>query len=265
MLNWLNKTGSVTLQSFPEELREEAELLMECYEILDECFQPADLLRYHQNNLQNQPHRELVNVPLDQVIRERLDAMERAGKSGELMQAMRALSQRSEGITDRSVYDAMIGRMLQEEIYSKEHLEKFRKLVHECYFFSNGRRSCKTILSTETDPDLILPGDVLRVGDYQLDDLYYQRRLPGKGSRIDWSDISRVAMIVRAIDQRCKHLSVEKRVQMKERETGCGFTAAKNDSFLTAMTARTASGRVTRVEPDSTKNGETLSVHRQKN
>ena len=265
MLNWLNGVGGVTLHSFPEELREEAELLMECYRMLDECFQPADLLRYHQNNLQNQPHRELVNVPLDQVIRERTEAMERCGKNPQLMQTMRALVQKSEGVTDRSVYDQMIDGMLRQEAYPREHLEKFRRLVHQCYFFSNGRRSCKTILSTETDPDLILPGDVLRVGDYQLDDLYHQRRLPGKNSKIDWADISRVAMIVRSIDRRDKHLSVEKRVQIKERETGCGFTATGNDAFLTAMTARTANGHVTRIEPDSSKAGEAFGIHRQKN
>ena len=264
MLNWLNDVGGVTLNSFPEELREEAEFLAECYHMLDECFQPADLLRYHQNNLQNQPHRELVNVPLDQVIRERMEAMERCGKNKELMQTMRVLAKKSEGVTDRSVYDKMIDGMLRQETYPREHLEKFRKLVYQCYFFSNGRRSCKTILSTETDPDLILPEDVLRVGDYQLEDLYHQRRLPGKGSRIDWSDISRVAMIVRTIDHKCKHLPAEKRVQMKERETGLGFTATRNDSFLTAMTARTANGHVTRIEPDSSKTGEALGIHRQK-
>lgn len=265
MLNWLNGVGGVTLHSFPEELREEAELLMESYHMLDEYFQPSDLLRYHQNNLQNQPHRELVNVPLDEVIRERTEAMERCGKNPQLMQTMRALVQKNEGVTDRSVYDRMIDGMLRQEAYPREHLEKFRRLVHQCYFFSNGRRSCKTILSTETDPDLILPGDVVRVGDYQLDDLYHQRRLPGKDSKIDWSDICRVAMIVRAIDRRDKHLSVEKRVQIKERETGLGFTATRNDSFLTAMTARTANGHVTRIEPDTSKAGEAFGIHRQKN
>ena len=53
-------------------------------------------------------------------------------------------------------------------------------------------------------------------------------------------------------------------MQMKERETGLGFTATRNDSFLTAMTARTANGHVTRIEPDSSKTGEALGIHRQK-
>ena len=72
-------------------------------------------------------------------------------------------------------------------------------------------------------------------------------------------------MIVRTIDRKCKHLPAEKRVQMKERETGCGFTATRNDSFLTTMTARTANGNVTRIEPDFSKAGEALGIHRQKN
>ena len=262
MRSYLDPNSSVTLEDFPWEWREEAEFLVESYQMLFECFQPSDLLRYHQNTqLRYPPSRGRSGRPVIQtlpvVLEQRLQQLIREARSEtsekdlDTLLALEEYSARWSDLTLRSLYDDAIDQaMAQAGAGERRLLAKFRKLVYDSYFLSNGRRSSKTILLTEDDPDLILTGDVAPGEKKEMDTLsklFRQRYDPSADSNLIWPDACHIAATVREIDIRDSKLSTKLRAKTKSRLTGYHYTAYGRDTFVSGLRPTTSENQTVSI------------------
>lgn len=267
MLEYLDPCTTTSIRDFAWECREEAEFLTESYRILFECFQPSDLRRHHQNeDLRFPPrtgkHQPPVIQPLNEVIAQRLQGLIReaeAGGTGKNLCTLRALQEyavRWKDLTARSHYDAAIDLELKLAASPEEKvlLEKFRRLVYQCYFLSNGRRSCQTILLTESDPDLIRSSDAGLRGDQSEASkrLFYQSRRVVSDSNLSWQDICEVAMIVREIDIRDRKIAADRRVRQKAAATGLVYSSCGAYTMACGLTPKTSAGNCVEIAQGNT-------------
>lgn len=261
MARYLDPDSPVTIEDFPWEWREEAEFLIESYQMLFECFQPSDLLRYHQNTkLRYPPARGRSAQPVIQslptVLDQRLKQLTYEAQNGgtqnlETLSALEEYSSRWSDLTQRSLYDNVIDQAM-EQAGAQERLllAKFRKLVYDSYFLSNGRRSSRTVLLTEDDPDLILTGDASPAAKKEMDTLsklFRQRYDPCSDSNLIWPDVCQIASSVREVDIRDSKLSTKLRAKTKSRLTGFNYTSHGRDTYVSGLKPTTSENQTVSI------------------
>lgn len=277
MLRYLEHNDPAAFRMAPAALREEAEFLMEAYAMLFECFQPSDLLRFHQNPDTRMPPMkgtvQPVIQPLGQVMYQRLEALTKEAlegdptKSLDTLRALKEFGQRLGFPDNRSHYDLAIEAAQKKEgtgAQERRLLDKFMKLVDQCYFLSNGRRSSRQVLLTETDPDLIQRADRELAEDPGADVLecvLRQRNQPASDSNLAWPDVCQLALEARRIDMENQHLSARERSLKLEQATGLKHGAVGNGTLATGLTPKLSTGEVVSIRPDESADAQALEFH----
>jgi len=126
-------------------------------------------------------------------------------------------------------------------------LTKFRKLVYDSYFLSNGARSSKTILLTQDDPDLVLSGDLSASERQERDTLsmlFRQRYAPASVSNLCWNDICAIATTLHEIDIRDKTLTAKLRAKTKSRFTGYDYITDGQSTYVSGLTPVTSDKQI---------------------
>jgi len=264
--------GSVEPADFPAEQREEAEFLMDSYARLRECFPRAELRRYHQNSAYRFPPYDLSAAvrPLSEVLNQRLEQlMEEAGQPGSdkdhgLLLALNKYAKDLSGLQNRSQYDNAIDlavKAAKTENNDQEvlRLEKFRRLVYQCYYISNGMRSSRTVMLSELDPDLVLDTDTTaktRSQRNSLSRLFRQHReqVQIDSGNVSWMDICEKGLIVRRIAASGHAIAASRRARESEYNTGLGYTARGDSIYATTMTPTTSENHTVSISPAAVKN-----------
>lgn len=258
-------------------VREEAEFLMDAYAILFESFQPSDLLRFHQNSGLRMPPVgdgwQPIFQPMGRLLQQRLEALTKEALAGDTTKSadtLRALAEYGKQLgfpNERSPYDLAIQADLQREGLSERErnlLVKFEKLVDQCYFLSNGRRSCRHVLLDESDPDLIQKEDFTLndvPGSDVLEYILRQKNQPASDSNLSWSDVCRLALEVRRIDESYRGASPQKRSLKMEQATGLKYSSVGNGTLVTELTPKLSTGQTVSIAPDQSADAQVLEFH----
>ena len=205
---------------FALEQREEMEFLFDAYLMMFECFQPSDIRRFHQNPKYRWPYTSSLGcaVPLNEVLAQRVSLISQ--KPTTRQELREALS--------------------QEE---KDLLEKFRKVVYQAYFISNGRRSSDAVLLTDDDPELVVPETGILMDSRSstsvklvLDTVSYSSEHPNA----NWTDLGEVAMECRRIEQSFANATKEIIAKKKHEYTGFDYTVKKDEVIVQEITPSTS-------------------------
>lgn len=258
---------------FSSECRAEMLELADRYRIVFESFQPSDLRRYHQDDAIRYPSREMEKtvLPLYQVVQWRAGRlMEEAnagcGQDPEIAGSFVAFAEQWGDLENRSLYDAAIKAERQGASPEKIiQLDKFQRMVYQCYFLSNGWRCCPEVQLTENDPDLILSEERNRAQESEGAPEYIisQRRDPDTRYQIDWSNFCEQAAIVRQCRRMDRASRAEQRLAVLESYLGCGYDCAGEKLYLSEYSTKTSDGRITHYAPAAPREdgGEVLEFH----
>ena len=159
------------------------------------------------------------------------------------------------------VYDC---EFCKAEVTWCREFDVFTIPFYQCYFLSNGRRSCQTILLTESDPDLIRSSDAGLRGDQSEASkrLFYQSRRVVSDSNLSWQDICEVAMIVREIDIRDRKIAADRRARQKAAATGLMYSSYGAYTMACGLTPKTSAGNCVEIAQGNTgKWNEALELH----
>lgn len=277
MLHYLKCNDSSAFRLAASEVREEAEFLMDAYAILFECFQPSDLLRFHQNSGVRMPPAgdswQPIFQPMGRVMQQRLEALTKEALAGDTTKSedtLRALAEYGKQLgfpNERSPYVLAIqADLLREGLSDRERnlLVKFGKLVDQCYFLSNGRRSCRRVLLNDSDPDLIQKEDFTLKNEPGSDVLEYilrQKNQPASDSNLSWPDVCQLALEVRRIDEENQKLSDQERTLKMEQATGLKYSSVGNGTLVTELTPKLSTGEAINIAPDESADAQVLEFH----
>jgi len=148
------------------------------------------------------------------------------------------------------------------QVFAKEEvlrLEKFRRLVYQCYYISNGMRSSRTVMLSELDPDLVLDTDTTaktRSQRNSLSRLFRQHReqVQIDSGNVSWMDICEKGLIVRRIAASGHAIAASRRARESEYNTGLGYTARGDSIYATTMTPTTSENHTVSISPAAVKN-----------
>lgn len=233
---------------FALEAREELEYLFDAYKMMFECFQPSDIRRFHQNTKYRWPYTSSLGraIPLNEVLAQRVSLIsQKPTTREELREALSRYTTRWGRNNKRSDYDTLIDIEL-EKVQSqeeKELLEKFRKVVYQAYFISNGRRSSDAVLLTDDDPELVVPETGILTDSQDsasvklvLDTVSYSSENPN----VNWTDLGEVAMECRRIEQSFANATKEIIAKKKHEYTGFDYTVKKDEVIVQEITPSTS-------------------------
>lgn len=233
---------------FALEQREEMEFLFDAYLMMFDCFQPSDIRRFHQNPKYRWPYTSSLGraVPLNEVLAQRVSLIsQKPTTRQELREALSHYTTKWGNKNKRSDYDTLID-MEMEKAKSQEEkdlLEKFRKVVYQAYFISNGRRSSDAVLLTDDDPELVVPETGILMDSRSstsvklvLDTVSYSSEHPNA----NWTDLGEVAMECRRIEQSFANATKEIIAKKKHEYTGFDYTVKKDEVIVQEITPSTS-------------------------
>jgi hypothetical protein len=233
---------------FALEQREEMEFLFDAYQMMFECFQPSDIRRFHQNPKYRWPYTSSLGraVPLNEVLAQRVSLIsQKPTTRQELREALSHYTTRWGTKNKRSDYDTLIDIEMEKAKSQEEKdlLEKFRKVVYQAYFISNGRRSSDAVLLTDDDPELVVPETGILTDSRSsasvklvLDTVSYSSDRPN----VNWTDLGEVAMECRRIEQSFANATKEIIAKKKHEYTGFYYTVKKDEVIVQEITPSTS-------------------------
>ena len=233
---------------FALEQREEMEFLFDAYLMMFECFQPSDIRRFHQNPKYRWPYTSSLGcaVPLNEVLAQRVSLIsQKPTTRQELREALSHYTTRWGTNNKRSDYDTLIDIEMEKAKSQEEKdlLEKFRKVVYQAYFISNGRRSSDAVLLTDDDPELVVPETGILMDSRSstsvklvLDTVSYSSEHPNA----NWTDLGEVAMECRRIEQSFANATKEIIAKKKHEYTGFDYTVKKDEVIVQEITPSTS-------------------------
>lgn len=260
MLEYLEKGDPLV---FPQECREEMEELGDYYRLLFDCFQPSDLRRYHQDSALRYPPHDLGTS--SQTFQEALaaraglllqEAQEGCGQDPDTAAAFVQYAEKWKHLQKRTqYYDAIHQELAGASLQEAEHLRKFRKLVDTSYCLSNGRHSCREVLISEQDPDLILtkyevPGVRNQPGSPSATLIQGQKPdTPNARNVFVWNNFYERAAIARELYRMDESIKQENRINLLEYYVGGGYSASPGGLLLVDFHSKTSSGKRTHFFP----------------
>ena len=233
---------------FALEQREEMEFLFDAYLMMFECFQPSDIRRFHQNPKYRWPYTSSLGcaVPLNEVLAQRVSLIsQKPTTRQELREALSHYTTIWGNNNKRSDYDTLIDIEMEKANSQEEKdlLEKFRKVVYQAYFISNGRRSSDAVLLTDDDPELVVPETGILMDSRSstsvklvLDTVSYSSEHPNA----NWTDLGEVAMECRRIEQSFANATKEIIAKKKHEYTGFDYTVKKDEVIVQEITPSTS-------------------------
>ena len=99
----------------------------------------------------------------------------------------------------RSEYKDAVDKVLETASESdKKYLLKFRSFVYDCYFLSNGKRSSRTVLLEQPDPELRLSDDrtISIKSERPRYSLHLQHKEPTLNHfTLNWDELTNIALL----------------------------------------------------------------------
>lgn len=250
----------------PQHLRERMELVYDGYRIAGECFREADILKYHQNPKIRTtkfhllaPGNHMSAYGLPDILHKKIEELEEdqrlvpIEKRDVQLRQFRELESRGQKPAQegrrckyRSDYDHMIDGLKENGEFEDEVLELFRRLVHSCYLFYNGKLSCEKVILPMSDPELCVHhrNQELQQSIFKVDYAYkrYKRMSVAEQNVVGWSNIAECVLNARevAVDP---SVPLEDKAMMMHRATGLVYaTALDQTPNVTMMSMKTSQG-----------------------